>query len=47
MSYEFQQAEPVPEGIKRVVAEEIENALEQLKNASEDRAKAVHNTVRG
>ena len=47
MPYEFQQDEPVPEGIKRVVAEEIEQALQQLKNASDDRAKAVHNTRKG
>jgi CHAD domain-containing protein len=47
MPYEFQQDEAVAEGIKRIVAEQIEDALRELSATSSDRAKAVHNTRKG
>jgi CHAD domain-containing protein len=47
VSYEFQYDEPVPEGIKRIVTEQIEEALRELNSTSNDRAKAVHNTRKG
>lgn len=46
MSYKLKHEEPVPEAIKRVVTDEIDDALELLNGAVNggDRVKAVHDT---
>lgn len=43
MAYRFKLGEPVPEGIKRIVREEIESAVRQLSGKGEaDRDEAIH-----
>lgn len=42
MSYRLEQNETLPEGIKRIAKEQIDQALEQLREAPEGRNEAVH-----
>ena len=42
MSYRLELNESLPDGIKRIVKEQIDQALEQLRESPEGRNEAVH-----